>query len=118
MMMKPTSERDREFLQAWEAQELCYPKILKALRKVDRARVKLIDAQNHLVSVIGFLNNREAEMAFFNFYAAGGVTAVDWKAFCKNPGTAPPNNQRHGQLRVVASTTVKQARQHNGPSAA
>ena len=93
--------RDAEFIQFWEYHELYYPQILKALKRVDRARSQLIAVQNNLVEVLRE-NNDYAKQKFSEFYAAGGVTAYDWQAYYTG-GCHYPNKAliSRGQLRMV-----------------
>ena len=82
-----------------------FPQILEALRKIDRARQKLIDAQNNLVQILRSLDNEYTEQRFAEFYAAGGVTAADWEASYRKEWQEPNNAlilSGHGQLRVVS----------------
>lgn len=87
--------------------EFHYPQILAALGKIDRARNRLVDAQNELVHILNGLNNPYSTKRFDEFYAEGGVTARDWAAiygdhhFTEDRPT--PKIKGNGQLRVVRS---------------
>jgi hypothetical protein len=70
-----------------------------ALRRIDRARRKLIETQNDLVILLRGSNNCTREI-FGQFYAAGGVTAADWQAHLKS-GLNGREPKCRGQLRVV-----------------
>ena len=82
-----------------------YPQILAALCKIDRARNRLMDAQNELVGILRGLNNPYSEKRFQEFYADGGVTARDWAEvygdhnFIEDRPT--PKIKGSGQLRIV-----------------
>jgi hypothetical protein len=99
----------------FEYAELHNEQILKALRKIDRARQNLIQAQNELAHLVYNFNNPYTARMFEAFYLRGGVTAAEWKAFFKEhdgrwveeddpaiqvPKRKIPEGRTH-QLRVV-----------------
>jgi hypothetical protein len=74
--------------------------ILKALKRVDRARANLIAAQNNLATVVTGANDYTRE-TFGRFYNAGGVTADDWKVDLGTSKYQRSDKIARGQLRLV-----------------
>lgn len=106
MKQNRMSERDKDFSDYYEYHEIHYPQILQMLRQVDRVRSKLITAQNDLVMLLRGINNEYSERQFLEFYAAGGITADDWKAKYeaeKDSYQEPKSVTSWGQLRVVSN---------------
>jgi hypothetical protein len=104
-----TIERDQKY---WaERYELygqcCFEdqRILKALKRVDRARGKLIEAQNNLAMVVTEANDITRK-GFAAFYKGGGVTAEDWEEELntgKYQNADKANKIARGQLRLIHS---------------
>jgi hypothetical protein len=99
-----TIERDH---QAWAERyaiyDQCYleeQQILKALKGIDRARAKLIEAQNNLATVVTAASDITRE-TFAKFYNGGGVTAKDWDVDFRISYQYAPNKITRGQLRLV-----------------
>jgi len=57
-----------------------YDAILNGLKPIDRARHRLVEAQNDLGDLLRRTNDYTLD-EFTAFYTAGGVTAEDWAAF-------------------------------------
>lgn len=101
MQYERTPEANAEHAWFYEYHEYNYRQIWEALNKIDRARQKLIDAQNGLVVLLRNLNNPYTERRFQEFYAAGGVTAKDWKRNFEKQGERYIEDEpfvSHGQL--------------------
>jgi hypothetical protein len=104
-MARASKGRDAEFIHFWEWHQIHYPAITKALRRIDRARKNLIAAQNTLVTLLNEMNNEYAHQRFVEFYAAGGVTAADWRARYTEKYLEPnPALKVCSQLRVIPKT--------------
>jgi hypothetical protein len=100
-----SKERDAQFIEFWEWHQIHFPAITKALGRIDHARKGLIAAQNNLVTVLNEMRNAYAHQRFVEFYAAGGVTAADWRA-CYTEQYQEPNPalKVYRQLRVIPKT--------------
>jgi hypothetical protein len=83
-----------------EFERTYYQQILKALKRIDRVRAKLIEAQNNLVTVVTGANEHSRE-TFAAFYNAGGVTAEDWKVNFSTGEYQGVDSIVRGQLRVA-----------------
>jgi hypothetical protein len=93
---------DPEFLRAYEEAEFEREhrhSVESAIRCVDAARRRLIEAQNELVDTLRGTNDFTREV-FAAFYCSGKVTAAEWRRHGKS--RAPEATPR-GQLRVVRS---------------
>jgi hypothetical protein len=95
---------EEPYRQIAEYHAVFYPQIWKALRLVDQARNKLIEAQNNLVSTVCRMEGNEfARWKFIAWYTSGGVTAADWKSNGQDDARKPYAHKvtGNGQLRVV-----------------
>lgn len=95
-------------------------RILKALKRVDRARENLIEAQNNLATVVTGADDCTRNM-FVRFYSAGGVTSQDWQADLDTSMFQRTQRTSRGQLRLVlgrhAVTAEKLSREiHPAPA--
>jgi hypothetical protein len=81
--------------------------IWKALKCIDRARAKLIEAQNNLVMVINGADDI-TRGKFAGFYNGGGVTAEDWQDELGTGKYQDASKIARGQLRLVASQKQRQ----------
>src|SRR5947209_4580861 len=75
------------------------PTIRRLLAKIDRARTKLIEAQNNLAHYNTNVANPTTQFFFTGFYLGGGVTAEDWDRPSDFLRVASKTKHRH--LRVV-----------------
>lgn len=64
-----------------EQLEFEYLHVREALARIDRARQNLIKAQNGLARLVHNFDNPYSTRRFEEFYAQGGVTADEWKAY-------------------------------------
>jgi hypothetical protein len=101
--------------------------ILKALKRIDRARQRLLDAQNNLAMVMIGADDI-TRGAFGAFYRGGGITAEDWGDELetgKYRDADKANKIVRGQLRLIQSkqegerkVRTPQTFDDNGPEAA
>lgn len=120
--MSRLADLDPEFVAAYE--EAMFDDehravIEQALRDIDAARRRLIDAQNELSAVLAG-TSQYARHVFSDFYGSGLVTAADWRAYSRkrnrNEATTTPPRQR-GQLRVVRKrNSANETRPLDGPN--
>lgn len=74
--------------------------IEQALRDVDAARRRLVDAQNELCGTLGGTSDY-ARTKFIEFYKSGGVTAREWRAHAAGRRHITSPTAHRGQLRLV-----------------
>jgi hypothetical protein len=106
-----TIERDhQDWAERYAIYDQCYleeQQILIALKGIDRARTKLIKAQNNLVMVVSHANDITRK-TFGEFYKGGGVTAENWDDDFRASYQHAANKIARGQLRLVASQEQRQ----------
>jgi hypothetical protein len=103
-MTTTTMDVDPEFIRLYEQAEferMYRDRIETALARIDRARKQLVSAQNNLVWELEGSNDHTRAI-FSGYYAAGGVTAADWREWRGRPARTRTGK---GQLRVVGGTT-------------
>lgn len=101
-----TTGIDPDFIAAYEEAEFRQQykaAVAAALGRIDRARSKLIEAQNELTETLAGSNDYTRSM-FTGFYAAGGVTARDWAQHSRAQLISPPRAVGRGQLRLIPAS--------------